>query len=109
MISVIRMYSLAVSALLDNRKLCVTSANNATWSSYIQSVLRMIGRYDIWEKANICNKSNISRTIHTGLNNFYISLWSTTINTSQLKLRTFCRFKTDFALENYIQLFKRSN
>ena len=38
--------SLVVNALLDNRKLCV--ANNATWSSYIQSVLRMIGRYDIW-------------------------------------------------------------
>ena len=68
----------------------------------------MIGRYDIWEKPNICNKSNISSTIHTGLNNFYISLWSTTINTSQPKLRTYCRFKTDFALENYIQLFKRS-
>ena len=47
-------------------------------------------------------------TIHTGLNNFYISLWSTTINTSQPKLRTYCRFKTDFAQENYIQLFKRS-
>ena len=84
-------------------KLCV--ANNATWSSYIQSVLRMIGRYDIWEKPNICNKSNISSTIHTGLNNFYISLWSTTINTSQPKLRTYCHFKTDFALENYIQYF----
>ena len=98
--------SLVVNALLDNRKLCV--ANNATWSSYIQSVLRMIGRYDIWEKLNICNKSNIPSTIHTGLNNFYISLWSTTINTSQPKLRTYCRFKTDFALENYIQLFKRS-
>ena len=53
--------SLVVNALLDNRKLCV--ANNATWSSYIQSVLRMIGRYDIWEKPNICNKSNISSTI----------------------------------------------
>ena len=62
----------------------------------------MIGRYDIWEKPNICNKSNIglSSTIHAGLNNFYISLWSTTIDTSQPKLRTYCRFKTDFALEN---------
>ena len=68
----------------------------------------MIGIWLIWEKPNICNKSNISSTIHTGLNNFYISLWSTTINTSQPKLRTYCRFKTDFALENYIQLFKRS-
>ena len=68
----------------------------------------MIGIWLIWEKPNICNKSNISSTIHTGLNNFHISLWSTTINTSQPKLRTYCRFKTDFALENYIQLFKRS-
>ena len=48
--------SLVVDALLDNSK---CGANNATWSSYIQSVLRMIGRYDIWEKPNICNKSNI--------------------------------------------------
>ncbi len=98
--------TLVVDALLDNRKLCVNY--HATWSSYIQNILKIIGKQDIWEKPNTCSKANISNTIQSGLHNLYVTLWSNAINTTQPKLRTYCRFKMEFIIENYVKLYKRS-
>lgn len=97
---------LVIDALADNRKL---SDNNCfTWSTGIKNILSIIDRSDVWGKPNVCTHSSISK-VDRGLKKIYSNLWYNCINNSQPKLRTYCRFKKDFSLENYVIMFDRQS
>ena len=96
---------LVVDALVENRK---GSTNYFTWSGGIKNTLYVLDRSDIWTKPNICTGSSIPTVVSNGLENIYSKLWYNCITNAQPKLRTYCRFKTNFILENYVRMFNLS-
>ena len=96
--------SLVINALGDNRKLSDSSIY--TWSTGIKKVLHLIGRLDIWERPLLITPNSFSTTIMDAITNFYYDrLWCDNINKVQSKLRTYCLFKNQFCLENYVSMF----
>ena len=98
--------SLVINALLDNRKLCETGT--FSWSSGINKLLKLINRLDIWYKPNIITPGNFNDTILCNLRLVYSNLWLNNINNYQPKLRSYCTFKKEFIIENYVTMFSRS-
>lgn len=98
--------SLVVHALLDNRRLC--NDGIFSWSSGIKSILIFIDKFDIWDKPNVLTKSNFNDLILNNLQEKYDSFWYYHINNFQAKLRTYCIFKNNFGIEQYILSFRRS-
>jgi hypothetical protein len=96
---------IVIDALIENRKLC-NNNEMFTWSTGIKHIFNSVGRLDVWNKPNICSKSNIFNIIDVGLKEIYCNLWSKIIS-SQSKLKTYCYIKKQLMLENYIIMFKR--
>lgn len=94
--------SLVTKALIENRK-----TNTFTWSTGIMKVLKLIDKSDIWNRPNLINKANFNTLIVNNLKNVYNNLWLDAINNHQNKLRTYCKFKLSYSLENYVTLLKR--
>ena len=98
--------SLAVHALLDNRRICNTGISS--WSTGLKNVFTLVDGLEIWDKPNILNASSFNGSLLSSLQSNYDNLWIHQINCCQAKLRTYCLFKKEFAPENYILMFKRS-
>lgn len=67
-------------------------------------------KYGINPGANIgllC-KSTIMKVVETGLQSAYDVLWYSCISNVNSKLRTYCKFKTNFVHENYIHMLHRT-
>ena len=99
--------SLVIDALIDNRKLDLT--DTFTWSTGIKNVFQLIKKTDIWNKPNTITKGNFDDVITSNIKAVYSTLWTSHINLSQPKLRTYCQFKRSFHMENYVSLFNRSS
>ena len=97
--------TLVVNAMIDNRKLC--DKGIFSWSSGIKNVLNLINKLDIWERPILLTSGTFSTCIMLNLTSVYDHLWN--INTShvQLKLRSYCLYKNQFGLENYVIMFSR--
>jgi hypothetical protein len=98
--------SLVIDALLDNRKLCATGI--FSWSSGVKKILAIINKLDIWDKPNILTKHNFQDNILSNLESTYEIKCLSFMCQYQPKLRSFCLFKTNFHLENYVIMFSRS-
>ena len=94
--------SLVTKALTDNRKL-----NTFSWSTGIMNVLKLIDKYDIWNRPTMINKANFNTLIVDSIKTVYNNSWLNVIKNHQTKLRTYCQFKHSFSLENYVTLLKR--
>ena len=99
--------SLVVNALIDNRKLC--DKGIFSWSSGIKNALNLIIKLDIWERPTLLTAGTFSTDIMLNLTNVYDSLWTTSISHVQSKLCSYCLFKKEFCLENYVMMFGRIN
>ena len=95
--------SLAVLALLDNRRLDNTGV--FAWSSGIKSTLNLIDNPNIWDKSNILYDSCFNRLILCNLRDKYDNCLIHHVNNFQAKLCSHCK---SFGLENYILMFHKS-
>ena len=93
--------------MIDNRKLC--DKGIFSWSSGIKNALNLINKLDIWERPTLLTAGTSSTDIMLNLTNVYDSLWTTSISHVQCKLRSYCLFKKEFCLENYVMMFGRIN
>ena len=100
--------SLAVHALIDNRKFCDNTNDVFSWSKGLKAILNLIDKNDIWNKPNIITYNNFNNLILSNLKSVYGTLWVNHINNYQSKLRSYCTFKKSFNLENYILMFSRN-
>jgi len=98
--------ALVIDALLDNRRLCDTGL--FSWSSGIKQILTIINRLDIWDKPNLLTKHNFQDNILSNLKSIYDVQCLSFMSNHQPKLRSYCLFKTNFHLENYVVMFNRS-
>ena len=60
---------------------------------------------DIWERPTLLTADTFSTDILLNRTNVYDSLWTTSISHVQSKLRSYCLFKKEFCLENYVMMF----
>jgi len=100
--------SLAVQALIDNRSLHIANVRYFTWSSGIFNICKLVNMMNVWQKPNILQKNSISSTIKTCLEDTYSSQWYFRTSLNQSKLRTYCKFKKEFSLENYNVILNRA-
>ena len=98
--------SLAVHALLDNRRICNTGISS--WSTGLKNIFTLIDGLEIWDKPNILNVSSFNGSLFSSLQSNYDNLWIHQINYCQTKLRVYCLFKKQFAPDNYFLMFRRS-
>jgi hypothetical protein len=94
------------SLIVENRKL--DAAGTFTWSTGIKNIFKLINKLDVWDKPLLFSKSKISSCILSSLHDIYNELWVNKINNHSPKLRTYCKFKHSFMLENYVSILKRS-
>jgi hypothetical protein len=98
--------SLAVQSLIDNRLL--QNSNFFSWSNGIKNICNLMGNVEIWHKPNILHKSSIISVVSSCMQSVYNDEWYYRISNVQLKLRTYCSFKSSFECENYIHILSRT-
>ncbi len=97
--------SLVIHALIENRKLNID--NYFSLSNEIQKLCDFIGYSEIWNKLNNVSKTALGKCTNLSLQNTYENAWKEWINSSNSKLRTYCKFKTMFQHENYLLFLNR--
>ena len=78
-----------------------------TWSNGIMSICNSSDKGHAWDKPNILSKSTISKNALEKMHSVYEADWLSIISSNTSKLRTYCKFKTSFCKENYVDFFHR--
>jgi hypothetical protein len=101
-LKIIQMSENSLVRMIYSRLLSLNNCGFTTWATNVESLINSAGLSYLWINQS-CTKHDIvlfKSTIHEN----YVKLWQKCISNVALhpKLRTFCTFKADFAMEAYL-------
>jgi hypothetical protein len=108
--------SLAYKALMECKEL--QNSNSTNWLNGLHKVFTQCNETNQWTNiinGNAVNKKSVCCLIDRKMKSIYEQQWLTAINRTNTngidgnKLRTYCKFKTSFAMENYLLVSGNNN
>ena len=93
--------SLVYLSYLENCK-DLKKTTNFNWCTHIKRILTEFNMKDVWDNQGTKYKSKIVRLMKENMYLRYETDWKAHINSNSSKLKTYCKIKYSFALENYI-------
>ena len=90
---------------MENYELC--KLGKSCWLKHIKELLCKVGLQEIWNNFGGINTNSVVSKLKEKLQSIYYSDWLREINgadvNGQHKLRTYCKFKQNFEMENYLK------
>ena len=95
--------SLVKEAYLESYKL------QLPWTNSVQNILDVFKFHDVWTNQGSRYQNKIIKSLKISINNTYDEKWRNYMRNETSKLKSYCQFKSQIVLENYLVIIKDLN